>query len=100
MALDSNSKLARVREAMMADDWEHAIQLAARFPALGDQSSDIRRANDAMNNPRLYEQLGHDLLEVRRKGIAALKKRFSKSWENVKNSSVKKTRRKRKPKGN
>jgi hypothetical protein len=86
MPLDSHSKLARVREAMASNDWKRAIRLAARFPALGEHGPVIRRANDAINNPRLYKQLGHDLEEIRMKAIAALKQRFSKSWQNVEGS--------------
>jgi hypothetical protein len=86
MPLDSHSKLARVREAMASNDWERAIRLAARFPTLGEHGAAIRRANDAINNPRLYKQLGHDLEEIRMKAIAALKQRFSKSWQNVEDS--------------
>lgn len=83
MAFAANSKLARIRKAMAADDWELAIRLAAKFPSLGEQAADLRRANDAMNNPQLYRQLGHDLQEIREKGVAALKVRFSKSWQSV-----------------
>lgn len=86
MPLTPNSKLARIREAMAGDDWDRAIRMAARFPALGEQAIDIRRANDAMNNPGLYRQLGHDLEEIRQKGISALKTRFSKSWQSVEHS--------------
>lgn len=83
MPLAPDSKLARIREAMAGGDWDSAIRMAARFPALGEQAVDIRRANDAMNNPGLYRQLGHHLEEIREKGIAALKTRFSKSWQSV-----------------
>jgi hypothetical protein len=83
MPFDSYSKLARIREAMARRDWGRALKLAAQFQELGDEAICIRRANDAINNPRLYEQLGHDLARIRRDGIAALKKRFSKSWKDV-----------------
>lgn len=83
MTLDPESKLARVREAMARRDWDRALKLAAQFHELGDEAIYIRRANDAINNPRLYEQIGHDLVRIRREGITALKKRFSKSWKNV-----------------
>jgi hypothetical protein len=86
MPLAPDSKLAKIRDAMAGGDWDGAIRMAARFPALGEQAIDIRRANDALNNPGLYRQLGHDLEEIRQKGIFALKTRFSKSWQSVKNS--------------
>ena len=81
MALDPSTKLARVREAMSDGDWPLAIKLAAKFQSLGDQEEAIRRAKDALNNPEMYTQLGHDLEAVLQAGIAALKTRFSRSWE-------------------
>lgn len=89
MPLAQNSKLARIRHAMAAADWQRAIRLAARFPVLGEHGVDIRRANDAINNPRIYRQLGHDLQEIQQRGIAALKARFSKSWKSVGQSANK-----------
>lgn len=78
--LDPTSKLAAVRTAMVNDDWETAIKLAARFPMLGAQASAIQRARDALNNPGLYLELGHDLDRLHKEAVAALKERFSKSW--------------------
>jgi hypothetical protein len=83
MALDSNSKLARVREAMSRADWPVAIRLAAKFHTLGKHKEAIRRANDALNSPDTYTELGYDLTVVMQAGIDALKDRFSRSWEAV-----------------
>jgi len=87
MELNRNTKLELVRKAMAKKDWDLAIKLAARFPSLGSHGSVIRRAKDAMNNPKLYEQLGRDLKLIKKEAIAALKERFSKSWDEVKKTS-------------
>jgi hypothetical protein len=94
MSFTKNSKLARIRQAMAAGDWDRAIRLAARFPILGEQTLAIRRANDALNNSRLYLQLRHDVTKIRQEGIAALKTRFSKSWQSVANPDKTHPRRK------
>jgi hypothetical protein len=92
MALDSNSKLAQVREAMSRADWQLAIRLASKFPTLGKHKEAIRRANDFLNNPGLYTELGYDLTAVMQAGIDALKDRFSRSWEAIKADTEKKPR--------
>ncbi len=84
MPFDPNTKLAKVREAMINKDWELAIRLAAKLRSLGKHGKAIRRAKDALNNPVLYTELGYDVIAVKSDGIAALKDRFSRSWEAVK----------------
>lgn len=77
----TDTKLAEIRAAMAADDWETALQIAARFQRLGPQKIAIKRAADILIRPDFYRQLGYDVDAVRADGIAALKKRFSKSWD-------------------
>lgn len=84
MGLDPSTKLAKVREAMAADDWELAIKLASKLGSLGKYQAPIDRAKDFLNNPRMYRQLGFDQAEVMAAGKAALKKKFSNSWKAVK----------------
>jgi hypothetical protein len=84
MAFDPNTKTAAVRDAMAKADWDLAIRLAAKLRTLGEHATAIRRAKDAINNPELYVQLGYDLDAVRKEGIAAIKDRFSRSWDAVK----------------
>jgi hypothetical protein len=79
-----DTKLAQIRSAMAADDWDTALRLAARFQRLGDQAVAIRRAADIRLRPNFYRQLGYDVDQVRADGIAALKERFSKSWKQAK----------------
>jgi hypothetical protein len=78
--LSSDTKLAAIRTAMAADDWDTALKLASRFQRLGEQASVIRRAADFQLRPNFYRQLGYDGERVRAEGIAALKERFSVSW--------------------
>jgi hypothetical protein len=84
MAFDPNTKTAAVRDAMAKGDWDLAIRLAAKLRTLGEHAAAIRRAKDAINNPGMYGQLGYDLDAVRSEGIAAIKDRFSRSWDAVK----------------
>jgi hypothetical protein len=76
-----DTKLAKIRSAMRDGEWDVALRLASRFQRLGEHAEAIRRAADAVVNPQFYRQLGYDLEDVKSKGIAALKVRFSKSWE-------------------
>jgi hypothetical protein len=79
-----DTKLSQIRKAMAADDWETAFRLAARFQRLGEHAVAIRRAADASLRADFYRQLGYDVDQVRAEGIAALKQRFSKSWQRTK----------------
>ena len=77
----TDTKLAEIRAAMAANDWDKALQIAARFQRLGPQKVAIQRAADILLRPDFYRQLGYDVDAVRAEGIAALKERFSKSWD-------------------
>jgi hypothetical protein len=83
----TDTKLADLRLAMQDGDWSKALRLAARFQRLGKQSEPIRRAANAIANPKFYLQLGYDLSEIQAKGIAALKERYNKSWDSVRSNS-------------
>lgn len=82
-----DTKLARVRAAMVTGDWDAALKAAAKFQRLGEHEEAIRRAANAVNNPRFYEQLGHDVDALRAAGVQALKVRFDKSWKEVSGST-------------
>jgi len=94
MALDPDTKLAQVRNAMAEDDWERAIVLAAKLRSLGKYQKPIDRAADFLNHPALYEQMGYDRGKTIEEAVAALKEKFSRSWEAVasENSRTKKAR--------
>ncbi len=88
MALDPKTKLAGVRQAMAAGDWEQAIKLASKLRSLGKHQKEIDRAKDLLNHPTMYEQLGYDREEVIAAAVAALKDKFSKSWEAAREGKV------------
>lgn len=76
-----DTKLAKVRKAMRDGDWDTALRLAARFQRLGEHAKAIQLAADAIAHPSIYQQIELDLEQLKVDGIAALKERFSKSWE-------------------
>ncbi|HTL66651.1 MAG TPA: hypothetical protein VL200_03225 [Lacunisphaera sp.] len=80
-AVDPNSKLAKVRDAMATGDWDLAIRLAARFRSLGEYGEAIKRGKEAMDNPELYQQLGRNLTQIKDEAIEALKKKYNLSWD-------------------
>jgi hypothetical protein len=88
MVLEPTTKLAGVRRAMAAGDWEQAIKLASKLRSLGRHQKAIDRAKDFLNNPTTYEQLGYDRTQVIDAAIAALKDKFSKSWEAVQEGKI------------
>jgi hypothetical protein len=83
-AVREDSKLARIRQAIVDGDWDAALKLASRFQRLGEHAEPIRRAANSIINPAMYEQLGYDLAKLKAEGIAALKERYSKSWDEAK----------------
>jgi hypothetical protein len=93
MPFDPKSKLAKVRQAMANGDWDLAIRTAAKFPSLGKHEKAILRGRDVLNNPVLYAQMKFNLEHVRNEAIAALKERYSHSWEAA--AKAKKRKRKR-----
>ncbi len=78
-----DTKLARIRQAMRDESWDDALKLAARFQRLGEHAEAIQRAAKAINSPHIYEELGYDHTRIKEEGIAALKNRYNKSWEEV-----------------
>src|SRR5262249_55151801 len=76
-------KLARIRQAMRDENWDEALKLAARFQRLGEHAEAIRRAASGVTNPAFYEDLRANVAQGGAQGIAALKERYSKSWEEV-----------------
>ena len=88
MALDPTTKLAGVRAAMAAGNWEQAIVLASKLRSLGKYQEPIDRAKDFLNHPAMYEQLGYSRAEVIEVAITALKQKFSKSWAAVQEGKI------------
>ena len=72
-----DTKLAKVRGAMAANDWDGAIKLAARVTLFGKQAEAIQRGKEAIANPDFSRQLGRDPEKLRLEAIAALKERIA-----------------------
>lgn len=70
-------KLAKVRSAIAAGDWDSAIRLAARVTLFGKHAEAIQRGKEALANPDLYRQLGRDPEKLRLDAITALKERIA-----------------------
>ena len=70
------TKLAHLRDAMRAGNWEQALRMAARFPRLGEHKEAIVRAHEAYSNPRFYSQLGYDMEKLKAEGRRALVERY------------------------
>lgn len=77
----NDSKLQQIRDAMQADDWDEALKIANRFTRLGEFKEAIQLAAESASNPEFYKGLGYDLHQLKEAGIAAIKTRFNKSWE-------------------
>lgn len=76
-AVSPDPKLAKVRVAMAANDWNEAIKLAARVTLFGKHAEAIQRGKEAIANPDFYRQLGRDPDKLRLDAIAALKERIA-----------------------
>ncbi|QMW01489.1 hypothetical protein [Spirosoma foliorum] len=79
--MDQASKLQKIRDAMTDDDWDKALKIAASFQRLGEHKEAIEKAASAVSSPNFYRSLGEDIDKLKSDGIAALKSRFNKSWE-------------------
>lgn len=73
-------KLDAVLDAMRAEDWPRAINLAAKFPRLGGDSKDIMRAHEALARPDFQRQLGRDPAALIDSGKAALIRRYGNEY--------------------
>ena len=69
-------KLDAVVTAMRAGQWPIAIQLAAKFPRLGNEAADITRAREAILRPDFMRQIGKDPAALIELGKAALLRRY------------------------
>ena len=69
-------KLAKIRAAIAAGDWDNAVKLAARVTLFGKHAEAIQRGKDALGNPEFYRQLGKDPGKLRLEAIVALRERI------------------------
>lgn len=54
------TKLSKVIEAWRAGNKAKALQIAAKFPRLGEHAAVIQRGWAATQNPQFYRELGQD----------------------------------------
>ena len=71
------TKLGKLKSFAAAGDWQSALRIASRFSRLGNQHDAIKRAWDALQNPRFYREIGIDPDAAVAAGIDAVKKRYS-----------------------
>ncbi|MEP6949686.1 MAG: hypothetical protein ABI863_10450 [Ginsengibacter sp.] len=81
--MKDDSKLQEIRDAMLAEDWSRVIKIAATFQRLGKNKETIQKAADSLVNADFYIQIGYDPQKLFEEGIAAVKERFNKSWEEI-----------------
>ena len=70
------TKLSKLKALWAAGDRMAALRMAARFPRLGNQKTEITQAWAAANNPGFYRQLGKNPEELIETGITALMQRY------------------------
>lgn len=78
------TKLSKIKEAMENNNWDIALKIAGSFNRLGEHEEVIKRAADSLLNPNFYKQMGYDLDLIKEEGVRALKARYSKTWNQVK----------------
>lgn len=70
------TKLSKVIEAWRAGDKAKALQIAAKFPQLGDEAAVIQRGHQARLRPEFYRELGQDPDELYAAALAAMLERY------------------------
>ena len=71
------TKLGKLKSFAADENWTAALRIASRFNRLGNQRDAIKRAWDALQNPRFYRQIGIDPDAAVAAGIKALRERYS-----------------------
>jgi hypothetical protein len=72
----TQSKLAQLRAAWSAGDKRKALSIAAKFHNLGEQRDAILSGWGAVQNPRMYAQMGRDCEALEALAYAALAERY------------------------
>jgi hypothetical protein len=70
------SKISRLRAALVAGDGVRALRIAAKFPRLGTHRERIQKAWAAYTNPHTYAALGFNPAALIADGLAALNERY------------------------
>lgn len=72
-----DTKLSQIKKNAATGNWAKAINIASKFPDLGEQRNAILDANLAITNPRWVAGLGKDINKSVADGILALKVRYN-----------------------
>jgi hypothetical protein len=71
------TKLAQLKEAASAGNWQGAVLIAAKFADLGGEKAPILKAREAYLRPGFQRQLGKNPDELITAGIEALRRRYN-----------------------
>ena len=71
------TKASRLKDFMLAGEWDKALSLAAKFPKLGEHKDAIVKGHEANVHASFYSQLGKDPAKLRMAGIEALQQRYA-----------------------
>lgn len=72
-----DTKLDKVRAAVLAEDWHTALRLAKELSSLGKDEAAITRAWEAVVRPDFLRQLKRDPDVAFAEGVTTLRRRFS-----------------------
>ncbi len=76
-SVQPETKLAQLRKAYAAGEFQKAVAIAAKFPVLGNERDAVLLAHNAYTNPRFVTQMGSDPEKLKQAGIAALRTKYS-----------------------
>ncbi len=71
-----DTKLNKLKLMWAAGDYRGALKLAASWPRLGDDKSVITCGWSALQNEKLYRQMGRDPVALYRAALAAVATRY------------------------
>lgn len=69
-------KIDILSELMKSGKWDKAIKFAARFPRLGKERDIILSASSAMLSPQMWQGMGHNIEDLKKQAIDALRSKF------------------------
>lgn len=75
--MQTQTKIANLKTAVLRGDWKKALSIAAKFPQLGEHRAAIVTAHECLAHPGFYQQLGKDEAALIEEGKQALRVRYS-----------------------
>lgn len=71
------TKLETLKQEFLRGNFKKAISIASKFPRLGAEKDIIKLAQDCINNPSFYKQLGYNIEEVIDDAISAIDNKYN-----------------------